>query len=118
MSTLHPAPPLTLDLLLTVNDSSAVGAVFPPVGPWHEPRPTPATAFAVPLVEQRRFQFPVQRQDSGPEVFADQRPGNALNADAWFPAVIQQQTVPVIVVAALMYQPLDSAKLLIGQVWN
>jgi len=104
--------------LLTVNNSGAVGAVFSPVGPWYEPCPTPAAAFAVPLVEQRRFQFPVQRQDCGPEIFADQRPGNALNADAWFPAIVQQQTVSLIIVAALMYQSLDCAKLLIIQMWN
>ena len=118
MSTLRPAPPFALCLLLAVNDSGTVGAIFPPVGAWHEPRPAPTAAFAVPLIEQRCFQFPVQRQDCGLEIFADQRSGNALNADAWFPAVIQQQAVPGIVVAALMHQPLDCAKLLIIQMWN
>lgn len=105
MSTLGPSPTFALGLLLAVNNSGAVGAIFLPVGARQEQRPAPTAAFAVPLVEQRRFQFPVQRQDCGPEVSADQRPGNALDTDAGFPAIVQQQTVPIIVVAALMHQP-------------
>jgi len=71
LSTLRPAPPFALGLLLAVNNNGAVGAVFPPVGAWPEQYPAAATAFAVHFVEQRRFQFPVQRQDSCPKVFAD-----------------------------------------------
>jgi hypothetical protein len=34
-----------------------------------------------------------------------------LNADAWFPAVIQQQTVSIDIVAALMHQPANTLEL-------
>ena len=100
-----------------MDDSGTVRTVFPPVRVRPEQRPTAATWLAVPFVEQGRFQLPVQGQDSSPEVFADQRPGDALDADAGFPAVVQQQAVPINIVAALMHQPLNSAELLIGQMW-
>ena len=49
-------------------------------------------------MKQDRLQLPVQRQYSSLKVFADQGPRDALNTDAWFPAVIKQQTIPIIIV--------------------
>jgi hypothetical protein len=114
LSTLRPTPPFALGLLLAVNGSCAVGTVFSPVGTWTEQHSTPAAAFAFVLVEQRCFQFPVQRQDCGSEIFTDQRPGNTLNADTGFPAVVQQQAVSINVVTALVYQPLNTLELAVG----
>ena len=100
-----------------VDNNSTVRTVFPPIGARPEQRPTATAAFAFLFIEQRRFQVSVQRQDSGPEVFTDQRPGNALDTDAGFPAVVQQDTVTVNIVAAFMHQPLNGTELLIGQMW-
>ena len=100
-----------------MDSSGAVGAIFPPVGTWTEQRPAAAATLAFVLVKQRRFQLPVQRQDSGPKIFADQRPGNALDADTSFLAIVQQQAIPGIVVTALVYQPLNTLKLTVGQMW-
>ena len=102
-----------LGLLLAVNGDSAIGTVFPTIGARTEQRPTLAAAFAVPLVEQRRFQFPVQWKDCGPKIFANQRSGNALDTDAGFPPIVQQQAVPTIIVAALMHQPTNALKLVV-----
>ena len=55
-----------------------VVAVLAPVGTWAEQHPAAATRLTVFLVEQHRFQFPVQRQNSSPEIFADQGTGDAL----------------------------------------
>lgn len=89
--------------------------IFCPVGTWQEPRPAAAAAFAVPAVQQYGFQFTIQRKNRSPKIFTDQRLGNALSADAGFPAVVQQEAVAVNIVAALMYQPLNNAKLLVVQ---
>jgi hypothetical protein len=117
LSTLGPAPTFALGLLLAVDSSSTAWAVLAPVGTWAEQHPAAATRLTVFLVEQHRFQFPVQRQDSSTEIFADQGTGDALNADARLPAIVQQQAVPIYIVAALVYQPLNSAKLLVSQMW-
>ena len=100
-----------------MNDNGTVRAIFSPVGARQEQHATAATWLAALLVEQRGFQFPVQWQYSGPEILADQRPGNALDAGASFPTIVQQQAVPINIVAALMRKSLDGTKLLIGQMW-
>ena len=64
-------------------------------------------------MKKYRLQLPVQWQDRSSEIFADQRMGNALDTDVGIPAIVQQQTIPVVVVAALMYQLLNPAKLLV-----
>ena len=109
------APPFTFSLLTAVDFGGTVRAIFRPVGAGNEYRFAFATLFTFPLMEQNRLQFFVQRQNSGSKVFANQRSGYALNADAWFPAIIKQQTIPIVIVAALMHQPLDGTKLLVGQ---
>ena len=97
--------------------NGTIGAIFSPVGARLEQRPTAATWLTAFLVEQRGFQFPVQWQHSGPEILADQRPGNALDTGARFPTIVQQQAVAVNIVAAVMCKSLDGTKLLIGQMW-
>ena len=62
--------------------------------------------------EQRRTQASVQREDGGTEPFADQRIRNALRTDTLL-AVVQEQAVSAIVIAALMYQSPGSLILLI-----
>ena len=64
--------------------------------------------------KQGDAQLPVQRQDSGPEPTADQRVGNRLRTDTFLP-IVQEQTISLVVVAAAMYQPPDSAILRVGQ---
>ena len=93
----------------------AVRAVFRPVGAGEEHCSTLTTTFTFPTVEHSRLQFPVQRKDSGPKVFADQGAGDTLNADAGLPAVVQQQAVSIVIIAAFMHQPLDGAELLVVQ---
>ena len=66
-------------------------------------------------MKQSGAQASVQGQDGGTEPFADQRIGDALRADT-FLAVVQEQTVPAIVVAAAMYQPPGGAVLLVVHV--
>ena len=109
------APPLTFGLLAAVNFSGAVRTVFGPVGTGQEY----GTALAAPLtvlpMEQDRLQLSVLRQDRGPKIFTDQRLCDALDTDTWVSAVIQQQAVPTVIVAALMYQLLDTAVLLVLQ---
>ena len=100
-----------------MDSNGAVRAVFPPIGVRPEQRSAATTGLAALLVKQRRFQVSVQRQDSGLEVFADKRPGNALDAGASFPTIVQQQAVAINIVAALMRKPPDGTKLLIGQMW-
>ena len=65
--------------------------------------------------EQCGTQVSVQGKDSGTKPFADQRVGDALRADTFF-AIVQEQAVSAIVVAALMHQPPGRSVLLIGHV--
>jgi len=89
--------------------------ILSPIGAGIENCSAQAAKFAGPLIKKRRFQFPIQRQDRNSEIFADQRFGNALDADAGVPSIIQEQTISTVVVAALMYQSLNPAKLLVIQ---
>ena len=78
----------------------------------------PSTLPAAPLSdsgrwEQRGPQASVQGKDGGAEPFADQGVGDALRTDA-FLAVVQEQAVSAIIVAALMYQPPGRSVLLMG----
>jgi len=65
--------------------------------------------------EQGGAQGNVQREDGSAEPFADQRECDTLWADT-FLAIVQKQTVPTIIVAALMHQSPGGAVLLIGHV--
>jgi hypothetical protein len=96
--------PLTFSLLPAAHYFGAGRAVFCTVTRGNEQRAADGTAFAVFPVVNGGFQFLIQRQDGGMKPFAQQRVGNALDTDAFF-AVIQSNTVAVVVIAALMNQP-------------
>lgn len=86
------------------------------LGQGEQPPALPAPPlFAGWRRDQGETQASVQRQDGGAEPFADQRVGNALRTNA-FLAVIQEQAVSAIVVAATMHQSPGGAVLLIGHV--
>ena len=65
------------------------------------------------LREQRGAQANVQGKDGGAEPFTNQRVGDALWANT-FLAIVQEQAVPAIVVAALPHQSPGGSVLLIG----
>ena len=56
------------------------------------------------------LQFRLQRKNTTPEVYADQGIGNGLRADTGI-AIVQQKTVPVVVVAALAGESSDASDL-------
>ena len=84
--------------------------------PGRDKRP-PALPAAPPSDSGRReqcgAQTSVQGEDSGAEPFANQGVGDALRTDT-FLAVVQEQAVSAVIVAALMHQPPGCAVLLIG----
>ena len=61
-------------------------------------------------VEDLVLQFRLQRQNTAPEVLADQSIGNGLRADAGI-AIVQQKAVSVVVVAALAGESSDASGL-------
>ena len=78
--------------------------VFRPIGSRNK-APTAQTATRCSrLAEQHSIQFVIQRQHGGLEPSAQQGIRNTLHANAAI-APIEQQAVPLIVVAALMHQP-------------
>ena len=92
----------------------AVKGVVPRRGKW------PPTLPAAPPSdsgrrEQRGRQASVQGKDSGAEPFANQGVGDTLRTDT-FLAVVQEQAVSAVIVAAFMHQPPDRPVLLIGHV--
>jgi len=108
--TAHPFTGLSLPLLF-----GAVRAVFGSVRLGNVPAAAEDTFLHVLPVEQSGAQAFIQRQHSCPEPAADQRVGNALNANTFLP-IVQQQTIPTVIVTAAMYQPLSGAILRIGHV--
>ena len=102
--TVLPLPPLAFRGLCPLHANGTFRAVFRPVGFRHIVAAAEDAFLPVCPVEQGGAQASVQRQDGGAEPFADQRVGDTLWADTFF-AIIQQQAVSAIVVAAAMYQP-------------
>ena len=100
-----PVPfPLSFCLFATAHPFGAGWAVFSPVGLRHKYSVTLGAAFhLVPVFGDLGTQGRIQRENSSPEPPAQQRTGNALNTNTFF-AIVQQQTVPVTVVAALPHQ--------------
>lgn len=96
--------PLAFRFLTVAHHLGAGGTVFRAITGGNEQRAADGTVFTVSTMVNGGFQFFVQRQDGDMEPFAQQRVGNALDADAFF-AVIQSNTVAVVVIAALMNQP-------------
>ncbi len=78
----------------------AVEGVVPGWGKW--PPALPAAPPDSEWREQCGAQASVQGKDSGAEPFADQRVCDALRTDTSL-AIVQKQTIPAIVIAALMY---------------
>ena len=106
---------LTLCLFPPAGHNSTVRAVFRPIG-FRQIVTSAENAFLpVYPVEQGGAQSSVQWQDGGAEPFADQRICNALWANT-FLAVIQEQTIPAIIITAAMYQSPGCAVLLVVHV--
>ena len=94
--------PLALGLFAAAHPHRAIRAVFRSVGLRRKRSPAFTAAFHfVPVFRDLGVQDRVQREDSGLKPPAQQRIGNALYANTFF-AIVQQQTVPVTVIAALM----------------
>jgi len=83
-----------------VNSGGTVGTVFRPVGFGDEHSAADRTAFQVFILENLRFQRPVQRQNRPAEPLTADRERNRLRAGAGVP-VVKGDTVPVSVTAAL-----------------
>ena len=97
--------PLPFRLFLPAYTGRTIRAVFGPVGLWHKGGPAHGTAFHfLPVSADLGAQGRVQRQDGGPEPPAQQRIGNALDANTFLP-VVQQEAVSVTVIAALVREP-------------
>ena len=96
------------------------GGAIESVVPGRDKRP-PALPAVPPSDRGRReqcgAQASVQRKDGGAEPFANQRVGDTLWTNT-FLAVVQEQAVSAIIVAALMHQPPGRSVLLIGHVWD
>ena len=100
-----PVPfPLSFCLFAAAHPFGAGWAVFGPVGLRHKYCATLGAAFhLVPVFGDLGTQGRIQRENSSPEPPAQQRIGNALNTNTFF-AIVQQQTVPVTVVATFPHQ--------------
>ena len=106
---------LALCFFLPAGRNSTFRAVFRPVR-FRQIVAAAENAFLpVRPVKQGGAQTSVQGQDGGAEPLADQRVCDALRADT-FLAVVQQQTISTIVVAAAMNQPAGGAVLLVVHV--
>ena len=104
--------PLAFCLFATAHSFGAGWAIFSPVGLRHKYIVTLGAAFhLVPVFRNLGPQSHIQREDGSPEPLVQQRIGNALNTNTFF-AIVQQQTVPVTVIAALPQQLPDLAILL------
>ena len=114
--TFTPLFPLALCSLDSFHASGAIRAVFPPVGFGEKIPAALGTAFPVCPVEQGGFQFPVQRQHGGNEPAAHKGIADTLYTYARL-AVIQQDTVAVVIVAALMHKTAGGSVLWVVHVW-
>ena len=109
--------PLALRSLGPLHANGTFRAVFRPVG-FRQVVTSAKNAFLpVCPVEQGGTQASVQRQNGGAEPLADQRVGDALRTDT-FLAIVQEQTIPAIIIAAAMYQPPRRPVLLVIHVLN
>ena len=100
--TFLPLFPLSLGGFAFLHAPGAAGAVFPPVGFGGKERPANSTAFPASPAQEGGFQCFIKGQDSGSKPAAEQRIADTLHTDARL-AVLQQQAVPAVIVAALMH---------------
>ena len=110
--TFTPLLPLAFSGLDSLDGSTAVRAVFRPIGARKKQTAAHSTPLCSQPVIQGGFQLPVHWQYRITEPLAQQRIGNALNTDAFLP-IIQCKAVAGIVVAAAMYHPPHFAELLV-----
>ena len=101
--TFLPLFPLPFGGVYPLHASGAVRAVFPPVGFWEEERPADSAAFPASPAQEGGFQCFIKGQDSGSKPAAEQRIADTLYTHARL-AVLQQQAVPAVIVAALMHK--------------
>ena len=96
--------PLSFCLFAAAHPFGAGRAVFGPVGLWHKYSATLGAAFhLVPVFGDLGTQGRIQRENSSFYDTSKKVILNALNTNTFF-AIVQQQTVPVTVVAALPHQ--------------
>ena len=100
--TVHSRPPFpfTFCFLPPVNSGGTAGAVFCPVGFGDEHSAADRTAFQVFILENLRFQRPVQRQNRPVEPLTADRERNRLRAGAGVP-IVKDNAVAVLTVTAL-----------------
>ena len=96
--------PLSLGFFPAAYSYGAIGAVFPPVGLREKLTAALGTAFQFCPVQKGGFQLPVKGKNSRDKPAAEKRIADTLNTYARL-AVVQCDTVAVIVVAALMHKP-------------
>ena len=94
-----------------------IRAIFRPIGFRQIVTSAENTFLSVCPLEQGGTQASVQREDGGAEPATDKRVCDALNTNT-FLTIVQEQTVPAIVIAAVMYQPPGRPVLLIVHVRN
>lgn len=110
--TFTPLLSLAFSGLDSLDGSTAVRAVFRPIGAREKQTAAHSTPLCSQPVIQGGFQLPVHWQHRNTEPLAQQGIGNALNTDTFLP-IIQCKAVAGIVVAAFMHQPPCSAILMI-----
>ena len=100
-----PVPfPLSFCLFAAAHPFGTGWTVFGPVGLRRKCGPALTAAFHfVPAFRDLGVQGRVQREDGGPKPPAQQRIGNALHTNTFFP-IVQQEAVAVTVITALMRQ--------------
>ena len=96
--------PLSLGFIPAAYSYGAIGAVFPPVRFGEKLTAALGTAFQFCPVQKGGFQFPVKGKHGGNEPAAEKRITDTLHTYTRL-AIVQCDTVAVIVVAALMHKP-------------
>lgn len=106
---------LAFRFFLSAGSNGTFWTVFRPIGFRQIAAAAEDAFFHVGPMKQSSAQASVQRQDGGAEPAAHQRICDTLRADT-FLAIVQEQTIPAIIVATAMYQPPGCAVLLIVHV--
>ena len=97
-------------LLLSVYFGGTFRTVFSSSGTGHKVCTADLAAAGPFGTEDRVLQFRLQRENSAPEVLADQTVGYGLRTDAGI-AIVQQKAVSIVVVAALAGESSDASGL-------
>ena len=108
--------PLSLGFFPAAYSYGAIGAVFPTVGLREKLTAALGTAFQFCPVQKGGFQLPVKGKNSRDKPAAEKRIADTLNTYARL-AVVQCDTVAVIVVAALMHKAAGGSVLWVVHVW-